>query len=265
MPMLRILSAFLLFVSLECRAQELVKDFFAIPEKVETRYIFNPVVSVSARTLPPGRVGFQKAGGANVNSGMLANALSVGILPRFEIGVVPMFYASAPGSTNFTGKVNVYKGHEFDTALSYSQTSFKSEVKEDGQIVETPDMVLRSFQLGVNFHPDEQDYIVSPFATNVCGFVDSTNTSTFRDSLKCEVEWGIDFQYRIKDQEWLTFAYGHLRESGLSPYETMHSGAGVAWSQFRRAEVFSRPSLGVYFTPNTGEMLYLVSTTFFEL
>jgi hypothetical protein len=264
--MLRIYSLFiLLLIASNSSAQELVSEFFPIPEKAETRLIFNPLVSVSARTLPPGRVGFQKAGGANVNSSMLTNALSVGLLSRFEMGVVPMFYITAPGSTNFTGKVNLYKGEEVDWAFSFSQTNFKSEIKEKDKVVESPDLVLKSFQLGMNFHPDSQDFIVSPFLTNVCGYLDSTLSSTYVKSLKCELEWGLDYQWRLKEKEWLTFAYGHLRDSGLSPYESMSSGAGVAWSQFRPSEILSRPSIGIYYAPKNGEVLYLVSTTFYEM
>lgn len=255
----------LLFWTSNSFAQELVSEFFPTPEKAETRLIFNPLASISARTLPPGRVGFQKAGGANVNSSMLTNALSVGILPRLELGVVPMFYATAPGSMNYTGKVNIYKGSEVDWALSFSQTSFNSELKEDGKVIENPKLVLNSYQIGVNYHPDEKDFVVSPFATNVCGYLDSNNSLVYVYSLKCELEWGLDVQWRFKEKEWLTFAYGHLRDSGLSPYESMSTGGGVAWSQFRPSELLSRPSIGVYYTPKTGEILYLVSTTFYEM
>lgn len=238
-------------------------DWDPVPPR---RIIFNPVVSTTARTLPQWQVGFQRTSGANINANMLANSLSVGVFPRLEVGVVPMFYATAPGSSNFTSKLNFYKSEEIDGALSATQTRFRSEIKDDsGQITERPDLVLNTAQIGMNYHPDGFDFTISPFLNRVTGFVDSTNGLTFVRSMEAKTEWGVDIQWQTKDREWLTLAYGHLRDAGLSPYEEMHSGAGVAWSQFRPNEMFSRPSLGVYYSPGTGNTQFLVSTTFFEL
>lgn len=234
-----------------------------IPPK---RVIFNPVVSTSARTLAQWQFGFQRTSGANINSHMLANALSVGVHERVELGTVPIFYATVPGSRNYTAKLNFYRGDKFDWAAAFTENRFKSEVRQDGKVMETPDLVLRSFYVGFNYRPVElEDVTLSPFLNNVCGHIDSKNTLTFVYSLKCEAEWGLDMQYQIKDREWLTFAWGHLREAGISPYEDMNTGVGVAWSQFRPKEMFSRPSVGVYYTPDTGNTLFLLSTTFFEL
>ncbi len=232
----------------------------------EPRVIFNPVVSTSARTLPQWQVGFQKAGGANINSNVLANALSVGLLPRLEAGIIPAFYLSAPGSSNFTTKVNFYKGERFDWAASFSETRFRSQVTENGKVIEEPDLILRSIQVGFNYRPAwDSNVTLSPFLTQVCGHIDSTNGTVFVYSLKCQAEWGLDIQYQIKDREWITFAMGQLREAGLSPYEDMNMGLGVAWSQFRPKELLSRPSLGLYHTPDTGSTLLLISTTFYEM
>ncbi|WP_413943552.1 hypothetical protein [Bdellovibrio sp. HCB-162] len=232
---------------------------------LEPRVHFNPVVSMSARTLPQWKVGFQKTGGANINSQFVANALSVGLLSRLEVGVVPIFYLTVPGSSNYTAKVNVYRGETTDWALSFTETRFKSKVTENGKVIEEPDLILTSFQLGLNYRLSGSDFTFSPFVTNVCGRIDSSNGLILVYSLKCEAEWGLDVQYQIKDREWLTFAWGHLREAGLSPYEKMSTGLGMAWSQFRPKEIFSRPSIGVYYTPDTKNTLYLVSTTFYEL
>lgn len=232
----------------------------------EPRVIFNPVVSTSARTLPQWQVGFQKAGGANINSNVLANALSVGLFPRLEAGVVPVFYLSAPGSSNFTTKLNFYKGDRFDWAGSFSETRFRSQVTEKGKVIEEPDLILRSFQVGFNYRPEwNANVTLSPFLTQVCGYIDSTNGMVFIYSLKCQAEWGLDVQYQIKDREWVTFAMGQLREAGISPYEDMNMGLGVAWSQFRPKDLISRPSLGVYYTPDTQNTLFLLSTTFYEM
>lgn len=225
----------------------------------EHRVIFNPVVSASARTLPQWQVGFQRASGANIHSGLIANALSVGVLPRVEVGIIPLFFVN--GSSNFTGKLNFFKGEEFDWASSFTQTRFKSNLDEQGN----PDIVLRSFQIGANYHPVSSNFIVSPFANYIFGYIDSTDSKSFTQSLITKIEYGVDLQWQLKDREWLTFAFGNIRNAGLSPYEDMNSGAGVAYSQFRPSEMFSRPSVGVYYSPATGNTQYLVSTTFYEL
>ncbi|WP_413585196.1 hypothetical protein [Bdellovibrio sp. HCB274] len=232
----------------------------------EKRVVFNPVVSTSARTLPQWRFGYQRTGGANINTHLLTNAVSVGVLPRLEIGTVPMFYAAAPGSSNYTAKVNFYRGEQVDWAVSFTESRFKSEIKTSGGVVERPDLLLQSVQLGLNYRPEWNGNITfSPFANNVCGRIESKDPWVLIYSLKCETEYGLDFQYQIKDREWLTLAYGHLREAGLSPYEQLNAGVGVAWSQFRPKEMFSRPSVGLYYIPDTQNILYLLSTTFYEL
>ncbi len=257
------MRALISFIILAFSVQSLAGFDDVVPEK---RVVFNPVVSTSARTLPQWQFGYQRAGGANVNSHMLTNALSMGIFPRLEIGTVPMFYATASGSRNYTVKGNFYRGDNFDWAASFTETRFRSEVKQEGKVVERPDLVLRSTQLGFNYRPDwNENVTMSPFMTQVCGHIDSTNGLVFVYSLKCEAEYGLDIQYQIKDREWITFAYGHLREAGMSPYEQMNTGVGVAWSQLRPKEMFSRPSVGVYYTPDTQDTLFLLSTTFFEL
>ncbi|WP_413575707.1 hypothetical protein ACLVWU_15230 [Bdellovibrio sp. HCB290] len=231
----------------------------------EKRVVFNPVVSTSARTLPQWQFGYQRTGGANVNSHMLMNAVSVGILPRLEIGTVPMFYATASGSSNYTVKVNFYRGDQVDWAASFTETRFKSEARTSGGVVDRPELVLRSIQLGLNYRPEwNENTTFSPFANQVCGHIESKDALVFLYSLKCEAEYGLDVQYQIKDREWLTLAYGHLREAGLSPYERLNAGVGVAWSQLRPKAMFSRPSVGVYYIPDTQNTLYLLSTTFFE-
>lgn len=230
----------------------------------ERRIIFNPVVSTVARTLPQWRMGFQRTSGANINADLLANALSIGVFPRMEVGTVPLFYRES-GSFNYAFKVNFYKGEEVDWASSYTETRFKSEIDQDGKVIQGPDTVLNSVQVGMNYHPVGSDFTISPFGNNVCGHSDSTDGEIYTESLKCKWEWGTDVQWQFKDREWITIAYGFLRDAGLSPYSTMNSGLGVAWSQFRPKELISRPSVGIYYSPQTNNTLYLVSTTFYEL
>ncbi|XGC80595.1 hypothetical protein ACES2L_14800 [Bdellovibrio bacteriovorus] len=229
------------------------------------RVIVNPVVGSSARTLPQWQFGFQRTAGANINSHLLANALTVGVLPRLEFGVVPIYYIGVPGSSNYSAKVHFYKGDDFDAAASVSEARFLTRIEYQGRI-ETPALVLQSTHLSVNYRPPRfSDLTISPFTTTVCAHVDSANAMIFIGSLKCEVERGVDLQWQIKDREWITFAVGNLRDTGLSPYEELHTGVGAAWSKFRPKELISRPSVGVYYTPETSNTLYLLSTTFYEI
>ena len=261
---MRILTLLFLCIGLKAQAQSL--DLVPVPKKIqENRIVFNPLVSTTARTLPQWKFGFQRAGGANINSNILNNALSIGLFDRFEAGVVPSFYFAAPGSVNFMGKVNFYRGQRIDWSATYAENRFQSEVTRNGQVIETPDLVLRSVNIGFNARPEDMPNVtISPFLNTVCGHLDSSSSQTYARSLKCETEWGVDWQYQFEDKKWVTLAYGKLRSSGLSPYEELYSGGGIAWSMLRPNKLISRPSVGVFYTPDTDNALLLISTTFFE-
>ncbi|MEK2690832.1 hypothetical protein [Bdellovibrio sp. GT3] len=232
-------------------------------EKTESLYKFNPVTSASARTLPQWHVAFQKAGGANINSNFLANSLSIGILPRFEMGVIPLFYTNK-NSSNYTGKVNFWKGDQVDWAFSFTEARFRTEIKQNAQVIERPDLILRSMQLGLNYRIPDSDFTISPFVTSVSGYLNSKDAVAFIYSYEIKTEWGLDMQWNFQDRQWLTLGYGFLRNSGISAYEMMSSGFGFAWSFFRPKELFSRPSVGLYYTPETANTLFLATSTFYE-
>lgn len=233
--------------------------------QIPTKIVFNPVTSIEARTLEPLRIAFQKSPSANINSSFIGNSLSIGVFSRFEVGIIPIYEVSSPGS-NFTAKLNFYKGDEATWVFAFSEVRFTSAIyNSSGVLLEQPDFRLTSASLAWNYRPRWiPQFTFSPFATNVCGYLDSADAITFVYSFSCQTEWGLDVQYQIKDNQWVTLGYGHLRDTGNSPYEEMNSGFGAAWSMARPGKFFSRPSVGFYYRPDDQNMMGLISTTFFE-
>ena len=244
--------------------------FYALPVKSlekkrprENKIIFNPVVSVSARTLDQWKVAFQKAAGANVNTNFLANSLSFAVLPRLEVGTVPVFYISAEHHLNYNLKVNFWRGESVDWAFAYAETRFRTKI-ETTTGTETPDLIMKASELILNLHPEGAPVSASVFASSICGYVDSRDSLVFIYSISCKNELGVDVQIPLEERQWITLGSGSLRDAGFSPYEKTHQGVGAAWTIYRPEKLFSRPSLGAYYTPERGSVLYLVSTTFYE-
>lgn len=266
MKFLRILFLLVFTSPLATWAQSLDLDYKP-KKKAEPvqRELFNPLVSTTARTLPKWKVGFQRSGGANINTNLLNNALSVGVMERLELGTAPVFYVSSPGSFNYMAKVNFYRGDSIDWSATYAESRFEGEVVERGVVTENPNLVLRSLNVGFNTRPVAMPNVtISPFLNTVCTYLDSSESRTYAKSLECKTEWGLDWQYRYDFNKWLTFAYGQVRKSGISAYEDLHPGYGLAWSMFRSNAFISRPSVGLFHTPDTNNTLLLVSTTFYE-
>lgn len=227
-------------------------------------HLFNPVATSNSRTLGQWKVAFQRNPGANLNANILVNSLSLGVSERIEVGVVPIFYGMEAHKSNYNVKYNFWRGEDADWALNLSETRFETEIKDSNGNIEKPDLILTTVGISTNFHPDYMDSIVSAFASSSCGRIDSKDGMVFIYSLKCTSEYGFDWQIPVKDRQWVTLGWGQLRQTGFSAYESLQSGFGTAYSMRFPGALISRPSLGVYYTPDGGNMAALVSTTFYE-
>jgi hypothetical protein len=227
-------------------------------------HLFNPVATSNSRTLGQWKVAFQRNPGANLNSTLLVNSLSVGLLPRVEVGVVPIYYGVEAHKSNFNLKYNFWRGDDADWAFGLSETRFKTEIQSANGRIERPDLVLTTLGLSANYHPDYMDSIVSAFVANSCGKIESKDALVLIYSLKCTTEYGMDWQIPVKDRQWVTLGWGQLRKTGFSAYEPLETGFGTAYSMRFPGALISRPSLGVYYTPDGGNMAALLSTTFYE-
>lgn len=226
--------------------------------------LFNPVATSNSRTLGQWKVAFQRNPGANLNSNILVNSLSLGVSERFEVGVVPIFYGMESHKSNFNLKYNFWRGEDADWALNLSETRFITEIKDVDGNMEKPDLILTTVGLSTNFHPDYMDSVVSAFISQSCGRINSKNGLVLVYSMKCTAEYGFDWQIPVKDRQWVTLGWAQLRQTGFSAYEPLQSGFGAAYSVRFPGALISRPSVGVYYTPDDGNMAALVSTTFYE-
>jgi len=225
--------------------------------------VFNAVTTAPARTLPKWKVAFQRSPGANINTTLLANSLSLGVLPRLEVGTAPVFFLSPQHRYNFNFKVNFWKGDWIDWGYAYSETRFRMNLQTFyGE--ENPDLIMHTSSLLVNLHPDAWPFQASLFVANSCGYIDAKDAFVFIYTFQCREEAGIDVQIPVRDRSWLTLGHATLREAGLSPYESTALGWGAALSTYRPGEFFSRPSVGLYYVPATGSTMALLSTTFYE-
>jgi hypothetical protein len=227
-------------------------------------HLFNPVATSNSRTLGQWQVAFQRNPGANLNSNLLVNSLSVGLSLRFDVGVVPIFYGMEAHKSNYNAKYNFWRGEDADWALNVSETRFRTELKDVNGNIEKPDLILTTVGLSTNYHPDYLDSIVSAFAANSCGRIDSKDAMVLVYSIKCTTEYGMDWQIPVKDRQWVTLGWGQLRQTGFSAYEELQTGFGTAYSMRFPGALVSRPSLGVYYTPEGGNVSALISTTFYE-
>lgn len=222
--------------------------------------IFNPVTTLSARTLKPGRLGFQRAAGSNIHSSALVSSLSVGVFPRFEIGTIPVYYLIPEHNMNVNAKLHFWKSENVDWAITFSHVRFDGDLP--GGAVAKSYTNSRAFV--VNLHPIGQRWSFGATIGDVCSYTDDDKLAIIY-TFKCRTEGGIDLQVPVNKNQWVTVGISRLRDEGASAYEDVNTGAGFAWSKARPGKFISRPSLGIYFVPQTDDVLYLATTTFFEV
>jgi hypothetical protein len=76
-------------------------------------------------------------------------------------------------------------------------------------------------------------------------------------------EPGLDISYAWNDKIDTTLGLGLLREQGLSAFESVQFGFGASLRWNRPEKFLSAPQFGVHFTPETENVLYLLSTTIY--
>ena len=147
-------------------------------------------------------------------------------------------------------------------SLSGAELKFKTEIELDEEVEKT-EIEMRTIHLGVNIHIPDSPLVIGLAAAQSCGYIDSKDVFVRIFSQRCEDETGFDLQYEFRNDQWITIGQGRYREAGLTPFESVQSGYGIAYSFFRAKKLFSRPSVGVY-QAEGGDPLFLLTTTFNE-
>lgn len=225
--------------------------------KVET---FNAIASLNTKTLSSGTFSIGKAPLGNLNSSIFTSSINVGLFDRFEIGTAPIFYSYETHKRNYNFKILVFDGEYLDWSLSGGEIILNHFDQIETSNVTTE---MHLAQLAVNINIPDSRYKVGMSTAQSCGTVVSNYQNQEIKISKCTNEFGIDLQYEIQDNLWLTLGRGRMRETGITPFENVTEGFGAAITIFRKSKFLSRPSLGHYISEN-GQNTTIVTTTFYE-
>lgn len=234
----------------------LASFFIMFSANAQNEY-FNPVTTITSRNIKKNAFSLSRGPMGNINSTFLISSLNYGLFSRLEVGTAPLFYLTPEHKYNYILKTNFYRGESIDWSFAFSENRFRVKLQNDQSVLK-----MSSGQLAFNFHPPAQAWAIGGSYTNVCGYIDSANKLVFIYSYRCTDEYGLDVQYSINDDKWITLGAGKMRDGGLAPYELTHRGIGLAYTQFFEKKFFSRPSLGLY--RHNDNNVFLISSTIYE-
>lgn len=219
-------------------------------------------ITTNAQTGPVGSVSLERSPGANLNSELLLTSLSVVVFDRFELGTIPALYFEKTHRYNITAKLFFWKGEEFFWAFAGQYMDLRFDANVDYNNTKYPidfQIFLSTLQLTMNYLPKNSLFsfgaAVSTTYTDIHGFI----VQKFKDT-RFKHDTGVDISYAVYDNIDVTLGLGFLRDVGLSAYEKSHFGFGSSVRWKRPHAFFSSPTFGLHYTPQTNNLLYLVSS-----
>jgi hypothetical protein len=225
---------------------------------------FTPHITAEAVTRPKGKMAFQRAVGANLNTSLFLSAFTYSVSKRLEIGTVLTYYLFSEHKFNINFKYNFYRGQEFFWSVGLS--TFSSElIAEPGEPPPPKGVLLgiTALQFLVNYMPLGSRY---KFAANYNSV--STNLSGFEgDDETYEIglanEFGLDVSYNFHAPFDLTVGLGWLRQDGVSALEEVEFGFGSSVRWYRPEKLFSSPTAGLHYSPESGSVEVLLSSSLY--
>jgi hypothetical protein len=228
-------------------------------------YRFTPHISAEAYTRKKGKFSFQRAVGANLNTSMFLSTFTYALTNRLEIGTVPFYYIDKLHNANFNFKYNFWRSEVFlwSAGLSY----FESDLDKEGLDPSLQNLDLRvrisAIQILMNYLPKASKFkygvnlnIVDTLLVGLTG-----NNDEF--TLGSKTEFGLDVSYSAKSSIDITVGMGWLREAGVSALENVKFGLGSSVRWYRPKKLFSSPTAGLHYTPDTGSVGVLLSSSFY--
>lgn len=220
---------------------------------------FTPHAGIVARTEPWGGVSFQRVPGANLNTPIFLNALTVAVAPRVEIGTSPLLWFAPQHRWNANVKANVYSSQELDVAVGLSGSQWAMGTFENydiGSAVVSANFKprLERIWFGVFFGVSETHYTTIIY--------DNAGIYPGGRDFSRVIETGADasLHHGVFD---FTLGIARLRDLGFSSLEDSRWGGGLTVAWYRPRKFFSKPALGFHFVPSTGNGSFLFSTTFY--
>lgn len=226
------------------------------------RHTFTPHSTSSARTGEWGSVALQRTPGTNRNTNVLISSLTVTILPRLELGTAVLLHPSPYHISNYNLKLNFFRSDFMDWAFSYSNILWRSIFYDTGTTLIYQRLNIQSHSLTTNIHPEGSQFSYGLSAT-------FSSTLLRVEALKAEhletsePEYNLDISYQLSEREDITLGLGTLRDQGLTAYEKTRFGFGISYALYRPQRLFSKPSVGIHYTPENGSFLWSFATTFY--
>ena len=221
-----------------------------------------PHITVATKTGEQWDVNLQRTVGANLNTNLLLSSLTLAVYTRVEIGTVPLFYLIPEHNFNFSIKYNFWRTKHFIWSVGSSFLDFALDTAElpPPYTNREASLFLQSHQLALNYFPEWTRLKFGLSYTNIQSSITGLN-DTIRDlSAEDQNEAGMDITYSFNDPIDVTFGFGGLREAGISASEKVRFGFGSSIRWYRPEKLFSTPTIGIQYTPETGSVQFLVST-----
>lgn len=229
--------------------------------QIEEEPRFTPHISTEAWTGPKGNFSLQRIGGANLNTTFLLSSLTYAVSDRVEIGTSLINYFVDDHVWNIQIKYNFWRSKHFNWALGFSNASYKFRDESGASNTEVT-VDLGGLQFVLNYFPD---FTKLRFGLTITQLTDTARNADSNDKLS-EIntqELGVDISYPFKEDMDLTLGFGWLRDQGISSDEDRNFGFGLSYRLYVPGFIFSTPTVGIHYTPETDDVNFLISSSLY--
>ncbi|WP_413287650.1 hypothetical protein [Bdellovibrio sp. HCB337] len=226
------------------------------------KHSFTPHSTVSARTGEWGSVALQRTPGTNRKTSALMSSLTAVVIPRLEIGTALLLHTSPYHNSNFNVKVNFFRSDLMNWALSYSNILWRPPYYDTGTSIIYEKLKIESLSLVTNIQPEGSLWSYGVSTTFSSTYVEVEGLP-FKFTEEAQPEYNLDISYEWSGREDITLGLGMLRDQGLTAFEKTRFGFGVSYALYRPQKLFSKPTVGLHYTPDVGSFLWSFATTFY--
>ncbi len=122
---------------------------------------------------------------------------------------------------------------------------------------------INTFQILFNYLPNNSNFKYgvnyNTVLTNIIGLQGEDDTL----EIGALSELGVDISYAFQQTFDVTLGFGWLREDGFSALEKIRFGFGPSLRWYRPKKLLSSPTLGIHYTPSSGDTEALFSSSIY--
>ncbi len=253
-------STFILISPLLAHSDELAKS----REKIRAQS-FTPHITAESLTRKKGKVSLQRAVGANLNTSVFLSSLNYAVTDRFEIGTSVIHYFNTLHRGNMSFKYTFWRSPHFVWSFGGNSANFKLDEAELPPEFQNKDIgvSITSVQLLLNYFPSWTDLRFGFNFNSINTHLNNVDQETEDLSLSVKYEFGMDINKSLNSDYDITFGLGWLRTAGVSALEEVEFGFGTSFRWYRQDKFLSSPTIGVHYTPETEDVEFLFSTSFY--